>query len=306
MADYASFLYNAFGGVGDAIGAKRQENRHNLENDRDYAAQMEKFGWQKGVDQRNFDYQGTRDKVGDSHWEKGFGLQERELGANNAYRNRSLDLQERAANRRDILPLVNAGGGKLYDQNTGQWITPPASTNGSVSLDNESFDNISGVRKEIQGLPSYKNFAQAMPIYKSMIETAGRDSKASDLNLVYGLGKIMDPNSVVREGEMVMVKNTASLPDWLQGAISQLNGGAALRPETRNAIMQEAQGRIQGYQSQFGQDSEQYKGIASRYGINQADIIPNFGEVPKWPGIQPQQGSDWNDVGGGIRMRQVK
>jgi hypothetical protein len=111
-------------------------------------------------------------------------------------------------------------------------------------------------------LPSYKNIAQAAPIYKSMVETAGTNSKASDLNLVYGLGKIMDPNSVVREGEMVMVKNTASLPDWLVGAANSLNGGAALTPETRAAILKEAHNRITSYKTMYDQDATHYRGIA--------------------------------------------
>ena len=144
------------------------------------------------------------------------------------------------------------------------------------------FDDVSSVRKEIHQLPSYKNMAQALPIYRSMAETAGRSTKASDLNLVYGLGKIMDPTSVVREGEMVMVKNTASLPDWLQGAIASLNGGAALTPETRQAIMNEAYGRVQGYDQAFQQDASMYTGIAERNRMNLADILPDFGKYQPW------------------------
>ena len=108
-----------------------------------------------------------------------------------------------------------------------------------------------------------------------MVETAGRDTRASDLNLVYGLGKIMDPTSVVREGEMVMVKATGSLPDWLIGTINSVNGGAALTPETRDAIMNEAYSRMQSYDAAFAQDIEQYKGIVDRMGANPLDVIPS-------------------------------
>lgn len=169
--------------------------------------------------------------------------------------------------------------GRLYNQTTGEFRDAPPAVPGSVP---PKFDDISGLRKEIQQLPSYKNLSQALPIYRSMAETAGRNSKASDLNLVYGLGKIMDPTSVVREGEMVMVKNTASLPDWFQGAIASLNGGAALTPETRQAIMREAYGRVQGYDSAFKQDTTQYQGIVERNKFNPADVIPDFGTYEPW------------------------
>ena len=143
-------------------------------------------------------------------------------------------------------------------------------------------DEVAKLRSEVQGLPSYKNYAQAAPIYRSMFDSAGTDSKASDLNLVYGLGKIMDPGSVVREGEMVMVKNTAGLPEWFTGLVNGLNGGQALTPETRKAIMQEAYTRLQAYQSQFNQEADFYKKIATDRRANPAHIIPDYGQFTPW------------------------
>lgn len=178
--------------------------------------------------------------------------------------------------------------GRLYNETSGEFRDAPPPSPGSVT---PKFDDVSGMRKEIQQLPAYKNLAAAAPIYKSMAETAGRDSKASDLNLVYGLGKIMDPTSVVREGEMIMVKNTASLPDWLQGAISSLNGGAALTPETRKAIMTEAYGRVKGYNDEFQQNMGQYQGIVQRNGINPADVIPEVDKFEPWAPPEPQTGA---------------
>lgn len=136
------------------------------------------------------------------------------------------------------------------------------------------FQNVAELRKEIHTLPSYKNWTQAEPIYRSMLETQGTDSKASDLNLVYGLGKIMDPTSVVREGEMVMVSKTASLPDWLIGSINGLNGGARLTPETRKAILAEAKVRAGQYYDAVQGDVAPYRGIAKRFNMHEDDIIP--------------------------------
>jgi hypothetical protein len=193
--------------------------------------------------------------------------------------------------------------GRLYNKTSGEFRDAPPPAPGSVP---PKFDDVSGMRKEIQQLPAYKNLAAAAPIYKSMAETAGRDSKASDLNLVYGLGKIMDPTSVVREGEMIMVKNTASLPDWLQGAISSLNGGAALTPETRKAIMTEAYGRVKGYNDEFQQNMGQYQGIVQRNGINPADVIPEIDKFEPWTPPAPSApniGNDWQELSPGVRIR---
>lgn len=153
------------------------------------------------------------------------------------------------------------------------------------------FEDVAKVRNEITSLPSYKNLAQAAPIYKAMFDTAGTDSKASDLNLVYGLGKIMDPTSVVREGEMIMVNKTASVPDWFQGWVNQINGGARLTPETRQAILAEAHNRINSYNQQFNNDAEQYRGIAQRYRMNPLDIIPSFPKFEPWKAPKAQPGA---------------
>jgi hypothetical protein len=150
------------------------------------------------------------------------------------------------------------------------------------------FSDLSSFRKEIQGLPSYKNAAQAAPIYKSMVATFPNKTRASDLNLVYGLGKIMDPGSVVREGEMLMVKDTASLPDWLLGEINRLNGGQALQENTRRAILVEAKSRMDAYMQQWEADADQYRGIAARYGINEADAIPTFSDLPDLPAMSAE------------------
>ncbi len=198
-------------------------------------------------------------------------------------------------------------------------------------------DAISGLRKEIQGLPSYKNISQAAPIYKSMMEAAGRDTKAADLNMVYGLGKIMDPTSVVREGEIQMANDTQGWSDKLNGFIKSIQGEGRLTAQTRNALMQEAYGRMSSYKQMFDQDSQQYQGIVERNRMNPADVIPSFGEFERYnmqgppvpadlqqqveaarqaeapqaaPQPQPAQpapvpGEDgWTDMGGGVRIRE--
>lgn len=148
---------------------------------------------------------------------------------------------------------------------------------------NADFGRYQDVRKEIQQLPSYKNFAQAAPIYDTMVDALSRDTKAADLNLVYGLGKIFDPNSVVREGEMVLVKDTASLPDWLVGSINSVNGGARLQADTRNAILAEAQSRINAYKTMIDSDMTQYQELAKQFKLDPAFIIPPLPKLRELP-----------------------
>lgn len=152
------------------------------------------------------------------------------------------------------------------------------------------------LRKEFRDESSYKNLAQTVPVYKSMVEAAGRDNRAADVNLIYGMAKLMDPGSVVRESEMTVAQAVATLPQSLQAQIkSQLTATGRLSPDVREAIMVEAQSRVGAYRSMFDQDAQQYSGIAERSRIRREDVIPSFPEVGEYkapakaPTITPEQ-----------------
>lgn len=134
------------------------------------------------------------------------------------------------------------------------------------------------LRKQVQDLPAYKNVSAASPVYKSMVDAAGRDNRPADVNLIYGLAKIMDPGSVVRESEMTIAQAIATLPQHLRATVeSQLTGSGRLSQDVRDGIMVEARSRMLSYQRDFDQASSQYRGIVQRYRGNEADVIPQFG-----------------------------
>lgn len=176
--------------------------------------------------------------------------------------------------------------------------------------------NVTELRKEVQQLPSYKNITQAAPVYQSMVEAAGRDNRAADLNMVYGMAKLMDPGSVVREGEMSLAQAVSTLPQQLQASIlSQLSGSGRLSPDVRQALMTEAHSRVQSYKTMFDQDAGMYRGILQRQRMNEADVLPAFGPFqqftapkaapqPQVPLPQLPSGPQWMDMGNGVRIRQ--
>lgn len=77
MVDYSRMLFDAFSGPGDAIRANRIEKTRNEQIDRNYAHTLERFAYEQGKDERDFNYRGERDRIGDSQWQQGFNLQQR-------------------------------------------------------------------------------------------------------------------------------------------------------------------------------------------------------------------------------------
>lgn len=143
------------------------------------------------------------------------------------------------------------------------------------------FDQVGKLRDDFNALQPVKNFREVVPIYQSMQEAAKRDTKAADLNLVYGLAKMLDPGSVVREGEMIMVNNTSSLGDKMIGLINSVNGGQRLQPATRAALMTEAGSRYNALQGQHDQMATEFRDMAGRYGLNPDDVTR--GLIPPAP-----------------------
>lgn len=177
-------------------------------------------------------------------------------------------------------------GNPVYSHVNSRGQLIPAAGTGSSGPE---FKDVQSVRKEIQDLPSYKNIAQSAPVYKSMVEAAGRDNRAADVNLIYGMAKLMDPGSVVRESEMTVAQAIATLPQQLRATIeSQLTGTGRLSPEVRAALMQEAHSRVNAYQGMFDQDATMYRVIAQTRQMDEREIIPKFGPFEQYKPTQTE------------------
>lgn len=160
----------------------------------------------------------------------------------------------------------------------GQWIDVGSSPHfagdkpvGAVTRD--VFESEMSLRKEFEALPEVKSYKSVIPVIDAAYETLGRDNRASDLNLVYAVGKIMDPNSVVREGEMVMVTNAGSPATFIEGYINYLSGGGKFTPELRQELIAELQGRTTALEQQYGAAYEQFAAMAGEYGLDAARAL---------------------------------
>lgn len=144
------------------------------------------------------------------------------------------------------------------------------------------------LRKEYAGAGETKRYMEADPIYRSMVKNATTDTGAADLDLVYGIGKIMDPNSVVREGEMVMVNRASPFAEMLQGYINNISGQGKLTPETRARLLEMARtrmGELRGAHDEIAGGvrtrAEERKIDPNRVVTRKYDDLP---ETPLWSG----------------------
>lgn len=124
------------------------------------------------------------------------------------------------------------------------------------------------MRKEYEGLPEVKSYKQMVPVYRTMQDAAKRDTPMADINLVYGLAKLFDPTSVVREGEYATVAKSPAIPEWLKGQANHLLGGGKLTTETRRQMLAEAKSRMTMAEGELGRVRTQYDRIATDTGLD--------------------------------------
>jgi hypothetical protein len=161
-----------------------------------------------------------------------------------------------------------------------------AEAGGAGKLDNEA---IAGMQKTVLGLDSFKELSKTARAYRGMIKTVeqaakaqGGGTKVSDLNLIFSLGKIFDPTSVVRANEVDEIKAQQAWPDWLYGAYKGLEGKAGLGPDVRQAILDEAYTRVQAAEDQYSQETQFFSDYVKRNGVLPQDVIPNMGKLEPW------------------------
>lgn len=140
------------------------------------------------------------------------------------------------------------------------------------------------VRKEFNDLPEVKNYKAAVPSYKAVKDAAGRNTPQSDINLIYGIAKLYDPTSVVREGEYATIANSQAIPEWLKGQAQRLAGGGKLSAETKRQLLTEAEGRINSYQAEYDKAKSTYEGVVKGRGGDPAKVFtPVGGSAPVAP-----------------------
>lgn len=148
-----------------------------------------------------------------------------------------------------------AGGGSYAMQTTpgedqtaattmrGQNMTDARSRDqNSIALGNRQIEQVHTIRKELNSLPDVQSYRAALPMLKSA-QTAP-NTRAGDLDVIYAVGKALDPGSVVREGELNLVIKSGNLPQQLVGATSYVMAGGKLPPEQRAELMAMLQNRV--------------------------------------------------------------
>ena len=102
----------------------------------------------------------------------------------------------------------------------------------------------------------------------------------TDLALIYGLMKTLDPNSSVKEGETAMAEQSQGAAKQYTNAYNSVLRGERLTPETRQSFLAEAKRALQAQLGVQKNLDELYTSRANQFKVDPAFVVnPMFGKL---------------------------
>lgn len=144
---------------------------------------------------------------------------------------------------------------------------------GSVREQDAGFKNEIELRREYDTLPEVKDYKVVRSNYERIRQGVHLGTGAGDAAVVFGYMKMLDPTSVVREGEQASARNAAGVPEGLRGMYNNIIGGGQLSAEARQQILGAAE-KVYGESSANIEDvNKRYGGYAEAWKLDPSRIV---------------------------------
>ena len=113
-----------------------------------------------------------------------------------------------------------------------------------------------------------------------MQNVAADPSGPNDLALIFGYMKVLDPGSVVREGEFANAENTAGIPGRVRNAYNKVREGQRLNAEQRANFIKISPNTVCAI-SRVPQAANEtrYRGLSDAYGFKPDNVVTSY--LPK-------------------------
>lgn len=182
-----------------------------------------------------------------------------------------------------------------FDGNFTDWQTK------GIREQDKSFKNEQDLRKEYGATPEYKRYDDVRAAYERVRSSASMDSGAGDIGTIFGFMKMLDPGSVVREGEFATAQNSSGIPDRVRNMYNSAINGERLTPEQRAEFVRTSDSLYENERKRVEALNTRYSDIAGQHDIDAGRIVQQPAQY------EPLQvGGPPKEVGSGIRIRKVR
>lgn len=147
--------------------------------------------------------------------------------------------------------------------------------NNPISVE-KRFDMEKALRSDYNNLTG--EFFKVQDAYRRV--RAAQPNAAGDLSLIFSFMKMLDPGSVVREGEFANAQNTTSVPEQVKNIYNRVMSGERLNENQRESFMSQTEDLMKAAKSREKEVRAQLAPSIKNYGLN-ADNVWGEGELEK-------------------------
>jgi hypothetical protein len=119
--------------------------------------------------------------------------------------------------------------------------------------------------------------------YQAALQLAATPTGVNDEAILVYFQKILDPGSVVREGEFARTKEGQSVISQAQGYVTRLTSGVGLTKEMRSNVLKTMGILAQASQASLDERLKSEKAAAQRYGLDEELIFGSQGQKKPLP-----------------------
>tara|TARA_Y100000004_G_scaffold60330_2_gene67375 strand:- start:3061 stop:4977 length:1917 start_codon:yes stop_codon:yes gene_type:complete len=184
----------------------------------------------------------------------------------------------------DYREIVSADGKTIqqgyYSKSTGKLVTDLGKTPRNLDKGLEIKDKLKFL---IDRHKKPSDRLQAMVSnYESISKAVGAGKPFDDLALIFYIAKMLDPTSVVREGEQMIIRNTGALPDKFESYFLRLKDGKAFTKDQRRNILEFAKRKMDAELKTYNEVVDGIKRDAKpqRFNLNyDNEVVPALGII---------------------------
>lgn len=137
------------------------------------------------------------------------------------------------------------------------------------------------LRKEFDKLPEVQNFRTVRTQGQQIRQLAKNPNAQNDIAMIFSYMKMLDPTSVVREGEFATAQNAAGVPDQIRNLFNRAQNGERLNPQQRLNMVQSADSIYSTQREIYNQRAQQFRGYAEDNGVEPNRVAQTYSNKKK-------------------------
>lgn len=167
-------------------------------------------------------------------------------------------------------------------------------------LDETTMGIADSLRAEYFKRSTENGYLEIKNAYEKVV--AASPSAEGDIALIFSFMKLLDPGSVVREGEFATAENAAGVPERIRRKWNKVLKGDKLDQNLRDSYKQEAKKQFAVYQRRQEPIDMYYAGLAGKYGVDPSLVGVGLYDVGDVNNVDPLnleniRASDSNPLG---------